>query len=405
MSNPCNPSGKLVQDEQLEAWVGLARQLADGGRTIFLVTHDVTDDLMAMVDHLLVLAPGGRLAWFGPPGAACRYFNVETVGAIFNRLGELEPREWRNRYRRSKAWRTWVGMREELLGLVGGPTDTSLAKQSKRSDAFHQYWTLVQRYSRVKMRDTVGTTVLLAQAPILGIAMMLAFPKPDTAFIFMLALSSLWFGASDAVREIIAERTIWRRDARNGVGLTPYLASKVSVLGVLVWVQCMVLVGLNFHALNMSAYGFDFLQLANVCTLTGMVGVSLGLWMSAMFPTSEAAIGSLPVLLIPQITFGGLIVTVKKMGAVAKLLSCTMVTRYAFEMAIKTGEELSIPGHRGGTTYQEHILAPLWDLGFRSSEATDMGFSMSSLAAILTGFFLVFLAMAALFTARSTKGN
>jgi hypothetical protein len=44
-------------------------------------------------------------------------------------------------------------------------------------------------------------------------------------------------------------------------------------------------------------------------------------------------------------------------------------------------------------------------LGFRSSEVDDMGFSMGLLAAILTAFCVFFLALAAWFTARTTRGN
>jgi ABC-type multidrug transport system ATPase subunit len=385
--------------------MGLARQLADDGRILFIVTHDVSEDLMALVDHLLVLAPGGRVAWFGPPKEACSYFKVDSVGGIFGRLSDQGPEAWRTAYRESNSWRTWVGMREHLLGLVDKVGGDSSRKARQRRDWLGQYMTLVRRYSRVKLRDTVGTTVLLGQAPILAVAMTIAFPQPDTACMFMLALSALWFGASDAVRELIAERTIWRREARNGVGLVPYLASKLTVLGALVLVQCFLMVGINYVALDMGSFGFDFLQLGAVCSLTGMVGVCLGLWMSAMFPTSEAAIASLPVLLIPQITFGGLIVTVKKMGAIGTVFSYGMITRYSFEMAIKTGEKLSKPGRRGGGTHTEHIMAPLWDLGFRSSEVDDMGFSMGLLAAILTAFCVLFLALAAWFTARTTRGN
>ena len=67
--------------------MSLTRQLADSGRIVFLVTHDLTPQVMAQVDHLLVLAPGGRLAHFGPPAEACRWFGVATPDAIFNRFG------------------------------------------------------------------------------------------------------------------------------------------------------------------------------------------------------------------------------------------------------------------------------------------------------------------------------
>ena len=386
--------------------VGLARQLADDGRTIFIVTHDVGDDLMALVDHLIVMAPGGRLAWFGPPEEAKQYFKVSSVAGIFGVLDQKTPEGWRDAFRTSSAWKTWVGMRETLLGLVSPQTQKGGGRSTIGPlDWLSQYRTLVSRYFKVKRRDTAGTAVLMAQAPILAFAMTIAFPKPDAAAMFMLALSALWFGASDSVRELIAERTIWRREARNGVGLLPYLASKLTILGVLVTVQCAVLVSISYLMLDLSAFGFSFAELLAACTLTGMVGVCMGLAMSAMFPTSEAAIASLPVLLIPQIAFGGLLVTVKRMGDLGRLLSDLMITRYAFELIIKTGESLSIPARRGVASRTEHIMAPLWDLGFRTAEADDMGLSMMVLCGILSAFCLFFLALTAYFTHRSARGG
>ena len=108
--------------------VSQARQLADGGRIVFLVTHDVTPSVMSMVDHLLVLAPGGRLAWFGPPDDACAYFGVDSPDAIFARLPEKLPPVWGEEYRHGPSRKKFVGTREHLLGLdpdVGEPVGES----------------------------------------------------------------------------------------------------------------------------------------------------------------------------------------------------------------------------------------------------------------------------------------
>ena len=385
--------------------VSLVRQLADEGRIIFLVTHDVTPSVMSMVDHLMVLAPGGRLAWFGPPNQACAHFGVDSPDRIFARIPDATPTEWAKRYRESTARRTYVATREHLLGLEDSAGTTGDARRQTRLSPWRSFTTLTRRYAKVKLRDTTGTLVLLSQAPILGIAMVLAFPKADVATMFMLALSSLWFGASDGVRELISERAIWRREARVGLSVLPYIASKVTVLGVFVAVQCAVLASMNWLFLDMGAFGFSLPALAGVCTLTGLVGVSLGLLMSAMFSSSEAAIGTLPLLLIPQIAFGGLIVKVKHMGAAALAISYLMVTRFSFEMAIKTGETLSIPAARRGQEAEEHIRSPLWDLGFRGTDSADMGIEMSVLAGILLLFFTVFMAATTWLTARSARGN
>ena len=129
------------------------------------------------------------------------------------------------------------------------------------------------------------------------------FPAPDAGALFMLALSALWFGASASVRELISERTIWRREARVGLSTTAYLASKVTVLGAIVGFQCLTLSGMNYFMMGMyeDPYLFSLPLLATVTTLTGFVGMALGLLMSAVFSSSEAAVGTLPLVLIPVI--------------------------------------------------------------------------------------------------------
>ena len=131
----------------------------------------------------------------------------------------------------------------------------------------------------------------------------------------MLELSALWFGASGSVRELIAERPIWRREARVGLKTLPYLASKVTVLGSIALLQCLILVGMNYFMLGMGGdYGFSFFNLLAVTTLTAWVGTGLGLLIA---PPSRAARPPLaaPADPHPQITFGGLIVKVKEMTA------------------------------------------------------------------------------------------
>ena len=385
--------------------VSLVRQLADDGRIAFIVTHDVSPSIMSLVDHLLVLAPGGRVAWFGPPSEACTWFNVDSPDQIFARLPDKTPTEWKTEYRQGYAYRKFVRTREHLVGLDGVESTKNVAQSVVKRSALLQYLTLTRRYAKVKMRDYTGTGVLLSQAPILGVAIWIVFPQPDIATMFMLVLSVLWFGASDSVRELIAERTIWRRESRVGLKLLPYMASKLTVLGFLVSLQCLMLTGIVYWSLDMGSYGFSFWALSSVCIGTGWVGLSMGLLVSSIFSSSEAAVGTLPLLLIPQIAFGGLIVKVKDMSEMATIVAYGMITRYAFETSIKTGTHLSKPAVKGVSETKEHIKRFLWELGFRSSDANDMGLSMLVLGAILFGFFFVFTSLATWFTYRSREGN
>lgn len=389
--------------------VSLIRQLADGGRIVFLVTHDVTPSILAMVDHLMVLAPGGRLAWFGPHAEACRWFRVGGVDEIFATLADAPPTEWGERYRSSPFFRKFVRTREHLLGLDGVEIRRAERQKATGTSSWLQYKTLTMRYARVKARDTAGMAVMLSQAPILGLFMWLVFPDPDAASMFMLTLSALWFGASASVRELISERTIWRREARAGLGAVPYIASKVTVLGALVFAQCLVLAGMNFGLLPLyGEFGYSFPLLLLVTALTGWVGMSLGLLMSAIMSSSEAAVGTLPLLLIPQITFGGLIVKVKEMGLLAKGMSYAMVVRFSFDAAIKTGDKLTEPALRGAVEREpKPIIGILHNLGFRpkGASADDLGMPLSVLIAVLCAWLVGLLLLTTWRTSRTSEGG
>ena len=207
----------------------------------------------------------------------------------------------------------------------------------------------------------------------------------------MLALSSLWFGASGSVRELIADRAIWRREARVGLGTLPYVGSKLVVLGVFTAAQCTLLATLCWLLLPMyGEYGFNWFLLAFVTTLTGWIGMALGLLISATTASSEAAVGALPLILIPQITFSGLLVKIKEMGALAKALSYLMIVRYSFDAIIKTGEQHSEPATRGASERPvRHISGTLYNLGFKpTSAADDVGIPLFGLIVILHGILL-----------------
>ncbi|RME22773.1 MAG: ATP-binding cassette domain-containing protein [Deltaproteobacteria bacterium] len=372
--------------------VRLVRQLADRGRIVFLVTHDLTPQVMGLVDHLMVLVPGGRLAWFGPPADAARYFGVSTPDAIFHRLDERSPEVWAQAWRDSPECRRRVHSRQRCLATAPDGARSSVAIAStRRRGPLGQLGTLIRRYARVKTRDRTGLWVLGAQPPFLAAVMATVFPAPTSEMIFMLTLSCLWFGMSAAVRELISDRAVWRRERMVGVGVLPYVGSRIAVLGLLSIVQCAALSLATWAWFDLDGYGFDPAHLAGTSALVGVCGMALGLWVSATFSSSEAAVGSLPLLLIPQISFSALLVNLRDMRPLSRALSWADPLRYAFEAMLKVGDRIARPTYVPGKWESRSFTSALYDYGYKGAGADDLGLEPPVLVGALGAFTVAFL--------------
>ena len=374
--------------------VRLARRLADQGRVVFLVTHELGPGLVAQADHLLLLAPGGQLAWYGPPAAACAWMGVDNAEALFDRIGDRTPSAWASAYRASSAGRSYISLR-----AAGAAAPTKERRQ--RPTGLSPVAALVvvaDRYLRVKSRDRVGLAVTLVQPLLLAGVMALVFQRPSTPLLFMLTLSALWFGMSGAVRELLSDRAQSLRERRVGVGVFPYLGGKVLVLSAVTAVQCVALTACVYVSGSLATGGFSLAALAGVAVLTGWAGMSLGFLVSAAVSSTEAAIGILVLILIPQIAFSGILMPLGEMNPVARVLSTVVVQRYSLDAALRTGETVQYL-HRD--EWQERPTAgDLYLLGLRPSGPPPTGYSRGVLAGILGSFASVYLAGAAWWLAR-----
>lgn len=374
------------------------RNLADRGRTVFLVTHDLTPAVMALVDHLLVMAPGGRMIFFGPPAEARSWFQVGTPDALFDRLGDRPPEAWAQRWKASPEARKFVSTREHLLGLGGIRASAQGADGPRhRLSPRVQLSTLLSRYARVKLRDRTGMAVMIAQPLVVAAVLWLVFPRPTLSYAFVLALTALWLGMSASVRELISDKAIWRRERRVGLSTRAWLGSKLMVLAALSGAQCAGLALVSAWAMGLAGeYGFSLPALVGVSVLVGQVGLSMGLLASAFWRSSEAAVGTLPLILIPQIAFAGLLVPLRDMDPIARALTWVTVQRYGFDALVKCGERLARPSRVPGEWEETSIAGHLYEIGFKPAGVADMGLSMGALCGALGLFGLVFLGAAAL---------
>ncbi len=317
----------------------LFRQIAESGRTVILTTHAMEN--VKLFDKLVILMRG-KLVFYGAPDEALKQVGATSFKDLYDKLEDpIEERlrnsggsrqqvteqvaeDWKQKFTKTPQYRNNV---YEPLKELGKLQSSGVHKKNRLGifGAIRQCLTLSKRYTQVLLRDKLTLFILFAQAPIIAFLTFLVMGKdqPRDFVYFMISLIAVWFGTSVAAREIIRERAVYKRERMVNLGLLPYLFSKLLVLGFIVGLQClMVFVPLKF---------FDLIGLMPmpgllggipqfwVMLLTAGVGIALGLLVSALVKTSEMATSLVPLILIPQILFGGLIGVPQGISKVAGL--------------------------------------------------------------------------------------
>ena len=129
-------------------------------------------------------------------------------------------------------------------------------------------------------------------------------------------------------REIVTEWPIYRRERMVGLSITAYVASKMTVLVGIAAIQCLLLVAIVAPACRIDS---PWLQVFLTLYAAALAGGALGLLISATLKTTEAASGVLPVLLLPMIVLGGILVPLSDLPALTQPLAAAMPSRWAFE--------------------------------------------------------------------------
>jgi ABC-type multidrug transport system ATPase subunit/ABC-type multidrug transport system permease subunit len=367
-------SGLSSQDA--EVVMRLLRALADRGMTILITIHQPSLEVFRLLDNLVLLAKDsgrdepGRLVYYGPAfpdGIA--FFNggndaVNTSAApeeIFRGMAQRSATAWEGTYRTSSYYADYVVQRQqqssEILAL---PVALESEPAPFLGTLRFQWRTLIRRGFTIKLRDRINSTILLLQAPVIALLIVLVFGKqvkqtvtwetwPQMSgslgtTLFIMALAALWFGASNAVREVAGEWAIYRRERMVNLSILAYLDSKFTVLGGLAVVQCLLLLGIAFPGCGLRS---SFLLLFLFLLLAAFIGITIGLLLSAAARTSEVAIALLPVVLLAMVILGGAMQPIYRMHRVTQDLSMLNPVRWCFEgiIVLESGERLRRPDH------------------------------------------------------------
>ncbi len=127
--------------------------------------------------------------------------------------------------------------------------------------------------------------------------------------LFIMSFAAIMFGSINGAREIVKENAIYKRERAVNLGITPYLFSKIVVLGLFSLVQSLILVlFVNAKAPFVHSILFGpFLEIYISMALTALAGLMTGLLISAIVPNNDRAMSLVPLPLIPQVVFAGVI--------------------------------------------------------------------------------------------------
>lgn len=341
----------------------LLRGLADDGRTVLVVTHSVAE--LGLCDKLLVMAPGGSVAYFGPPEEALNFFGYSTWADVFSAFENYRDYDWAGRWRGSQHYQMYAADIDAVAAQSVNMPPPQQMRPPKPQSWGSQLWTLIRRYSSVIASDKGFMGLMVVLPAVLGLVSVvipakfgLGPPSAPSRFngdagtiMLILAVGMCFSGAANSVRELIKERVIYERERATGLARSAYLMSKVIVLGVITAIQGVIICGIGFATRDLPAEGLIMPPAVEICLVVialGFTSMMFGLVISSLVKTAEKTMPLLVMFAIVQVVFTGILFQVYGSPGLEQF-AWLMPSRWAIAGA-------------GATLDLSHLMPP-WDPG------------------------------------------
>jgi ABC-type multidrug transport system ATPase subunit len=331
-------------DAELERrMMRLLRRLADSGRTILAATHATAS--LRLCDRVAVMGDGGVLQYVGSVDEVLAYFGVDSVDGVYERLDDA-------------AGAGSAAVPAPRLVPVQRPAQLGPPPWFGRQLAI-----IAERSAICRLRDARGLAMLVAQAPIIGLAIALVLPHGALAdpnlgpyygvlITFLLLTAAIWLGTISACREIVSEVDTVRRETAVGLRMDVYIVAKCLTLFPVVILQTGLL-GVVVVLIQRPPQGAGMIVIG--CVITGLVSACFGLWLSAWARNSDIAIGSTPLIMVPQLLLAGALIPTNSMPLPFRYISDLLVGRWSFDAL---GSALGLGQSLGSSLSNVTGLAP-----------------------------------------------
>jgi ABC-type multidrug transport system ATPase subunit/pSer/pThr/pTyr-binding forkhead associated (FHA) protein len=315
------------------------REIADAGRTVVVVTHNVSN--LERCNNLLLLAPGGLPVYFGRPSGLLHRFGGMDWAEVYARVID-DPGA---AHQASASAAGPPPARPAGRPPADGATAAPAARPAPWRIRARQARTLAARHARLILADRwYALFLLLLPGVLAGLALTVpgraglgtpaaTEPTEPSQLLVLLFVGAAFMGGAAAAREIIGERAIFLRERTAGLHPAAYALAKLGVYTVICAGQAALLVG---GALSVKAapVGGVLLESATAEIAVAIWGTALAscllsLLCSALVRSSEQVMPVLVVTVMAQLVLcGGMIPVTGRPGL--SILAWLAPTRWGY---------------------------------------------------------------------------
>ena len=354
-------SEQLTPFEEVQITI-LLRELSRQGLTIIQMDHRARR--AGLSDKVIFLAPGGLMAWFGPPNEAFLYlrdlvprgvakdlFGLREAVEILANPQKEEGIEWAKRFKAHEAYQKYVddplhNRYPDLLLQTRPLLRLRLRNNSQeklppsiipRASTIQKFMLLIRRNVRILWRDKTLFAMLAIPVLVAIVDFFLSSARtlsPDLvqSSLGLLVFISLLLAGLLVQNEIFKERAVYQRESRTASLPFPYILSKVWLVGSLAVYQGLIWAVIHFIATGMAGGPQVLLLYGITFFLITLIGGILGLIASAFSKTAMTTTSWLLLFTVPQIIFIGSMIPGGEPGFPFNFLSVINPARYAVEI-------------------------------------------------------------------------
>ena len=320
------------------------------GKIIFANIHQPSSDIFKLFDAIIILDHGGHPIYQGNPMDAIVYFkkmgkylnanesecitcgNVNTdlilkvvEARVVNEYGKLT----RKRKRSANEWYELYQKNIESKRVFNFPLSTTPLPPNnfKIPSGMRQMWIFLRRNLLSKLANTQFINVSIFSAPVLALIVgyfskyihgtlsdpnAYIFSENDNlpSYLFMSIIAMIFLGLTISAEDIVKDRKIRYRESFLDLSYFSYINSKVIVLFFFSAIQSLLFLTIGNWILEIRGMFWSYwLILFSTAFCSNLLGLNL----SAALKSVVAIYVMIPLILVPQLLFSGVIVNFNKL--------------------------------------------------------------------------------------------